>query len=206
MQLDEATDNNKDAHLICYVRFVDGNNIADLFCKNITASAKAQDLFEILDTFISQNNLDWTKCIGICTDGARSMFGHYTGLQALIRSKVLWTHCIIHREALASKNLSPTLSQVLECVVNAVNFIKTRPLRARFFKKLCNDIGAEHTSLLFYSSARWLSRGNVLSRTFELIQEIYIFLKEEGYKDAEYFTDVEFLMKLACTYVTFLKN
>ena len=185
--LDEATDNNNDAHLICYVWFIDGKNIVEdiLFCKSITAGAKAQDLFEILDTFISENNLEWTKCVGVCTDGARSMSGCYGGLQALIRSKApdaLWTHCVIHREALASKYLSPTLNQVLEYVVNVVNFIKTRPLKARFFKKLCEDMGSEHTSLLYYSTSRWLSRGNILSRTFELRQEIYIFLKEEDHK------------------------
>jgi hypothetical protein len=50
LQLDEVTDDNNDAHLICYVRFIDGNNIVEdlLFCKSITASAKAQGLFEIL--------------------------------------------------------------------------------------------------------------------------------------------------------------
>jgi hypothetical protein len=58
-------------------------------------------------------------------------------------------------------------------------------------------MGAEHLSLLYCSSARWLSRGNFLSRTFELRQEIFIFLKEEGHKDAEYFADADFLIKVA---------
>jgi hypothetical protein len=58
-------------------------------------------------------------------------------------------------------------------------------------------MGAEHSSLLYYSSARWLSRGNVLSRTFELRQEIYIFFKEEGHKYANEFSDENFLIKLA---------
>lgn len=57
-------------------------------------------------------------------------------------------------------------------------------------------MGAEHSSLLYYRSARWLSRGNVLSRTFELRQEIYIFLKEEGHKYANEFSDEIFLIKL----------
>jgi hypothetical protein len=56
-------------------------------------------------------------------------------------------------------------------------------------------VGAEHLSLLYCSSARWLSRGNVLSRTFELRQEILIFFKEEGYKHAGYFTDANFFNK-----------
>jgi hypothetical protein len=58
-------------------------------------------------------------------------------------------------------------------------------------------MGAEHLSLLYCSSARWVSRGNVLSRTFELRQDIFIFLKVEGYKDAEYFADADFLIKVA---------
>jgi hypothetical protein len=86
LQLDEATDNNKDVHLICYVRFIDGNNIVEdlLFCKSITATAKAQDLFEILDTFISENSLEWTKCVGsvLMVYVLCSMF--YGGLQAFI--------------------------------------------------------------------------------------------------------------------------
>nr|XP_023021166.1 zinc finger MYM-type protein 6-like [Leptinotarsa decemlineata] len=89
-----------------------------LFCKSITGSAKAQDLFEILDKFITENGLNWGKCIGVCTDGARSMSGKYGGIQALIRKKApnaMWTHCIIHREALASKSMSFELNQVLEC-------------------------------------------------------------------------------------------
>jgi len=101
LQLVEATDNNKDAHLICYVRFIDGDEMAEdlLFCKSITTSAKSQNLFEIIDDFMSENNLDWTNCVGVCTDGARSMSGCCGRLQALIWSKAsdaLWTHCIIH--------------------------------------------------------------------------------------------------------------
>ena len=87
LHFDEATDSNNDAHVICYVRFLSENIIFEdlLFCKSITDSAKAQDLFEILEKFIVENCLDWQNCIGICTDGARSMSDRYGGIQALIR-------------------------------------------------------------------------------------------------------------------------
>ncbi|XP_075070632.1 protein FAM200A-like isoform X2 [Mixophyes fleayi] len=202
LQLDEATDSNKDAHLICYTRFVDGDNIVEdlLFCKSITAGAKAQDMFQIIDTFMSENNLDWTECVGVCTDGGRSMSGCYGRLQALIRSKApdaLWTHCIIHREALASEQLSPPLNAVMESVLKVVNFIKTRPQKARFLKKMCEAMGSEHTSLLYYCSSRWLSRGNVLAHIFELRQELYSYLEEEVHECANNYLDTDFLSKLA---------
>lgn len=55
---------------------------------------------------------------------------------------------------------------------------------------------AENIILLYYSSITQLSRGYDLSRTFDLRQEIYIFLKEEGHKNANDFADADFLMKL----------
>ncbi|GJQ65958.1 Vps25 [Trypoxylus dichotomus] len=42
------------------------------FCKSITESAKAQDLFEMFDKFVIEN-VNWEKYIGMCTDAARSM-------------------------------------------------------------------------------------------------------------------------------------
>jgi hypothetical protein len=57
-------------------------------------------------------------------------------------------------------------------------------------------MGAEYTALLYsyYCSSRRLSRGNVLSRAFELHQEIHIFLQHENSK---YFAEPDFLLKLA---------
>lgn len=37
---------------------------------------------------------------------------------------------------------------------------------------------AEHTAQLYYCNLRWLSRGNVLFRVFELHKEIRIFFQQ----------------------------
>lgn len=203
IQLDEAVDNNNDAHFICYVRFInDDNNFHEdlLFCKDIKSGTKAVDLFEITDTFMTENRIDWSRCVGVCTDGCRSMSGQYGGLQALIREKApaaRWTHCLIHREALASQEVSPDLNEVLETIMSVVNYIKTRPQKARFFRNMCIDMGAEHTSLLYYCKSRWLSRGNVVSRVYELRNEIFLYLTEERHSSAECFINNDFIFKLA---------
>lgn len=36
---------------------------------------------------MNHNNIKWKKCLGVCTDGARAMAGHFSGHQALIRHK-----------------------------------------------------------------------------------------------------------------------
>uniref|UniRef100_A0A8C7WUB4 Zinc finger BED domain-containing protein 5 n=1 Tax=Oryzias sinensis TaxID=183150 RepID=A0A8C7WUB4_9TELE len=73
-------------------------------------------------------------------------------------------------------------------VITTVNYIKTRPVKARIFS-------AQLFAVLFHSESRWLSRGKVLSRVFELQDEIRIFLEEEN-ELAHKFNNNKFLMKL----------
>ncbi|XP_073324188.1 zinc finger BED domain-containing protein 5-like [Pagrus major] len=210
LQMDEATDSNKDCLLITYVRFIDGDDMREelLFCKQIPGRATAEELFKIIDTYLKEANLKWEDCVGICTDGAQAMAGKQGGLQALIKRvspNAQWTHCMIHREALASKQLSPELNDVMTHVIATVNYIKTRPVKARIFSALCEEMGSDHTAVLFHSESRWLSRGKVLSRVFELRDEIRIFLEEEGSDLAHNFHCNKFLMKLAYLSDIFLK-
>ncbi|GFW90347.1 zinc finger BED domain-containing protein 5 [Trichonephila clavipes] len=132
IQLDEATDSNKDAHFIAYVRFWDGMSAVEelLFCKPIKLKATAIALFDILNNFINDANIEWKNCVGICNDGARTMSGRFKSIQADVNQKSplrIWTHCMIHRKALASKEISPGLTIVLMTVVTVVNYIKMRP-------------------------------------------------------------------------------
>jgi hypothetical protein len=77
------------------------------------------------------------------------------------------SHCIIHRQQLATKIMPVGLTDVLEESIKMINFIKARPLKARLFAILCEDMGSEHTTLLLHTAVRRLSRGKVLVRLFE---------------------------------------
>ena len=171
-----------------------------LFCKLILTNCKAHELFAILNNFFQQNKLEWIYCVGLCTDGARAMSGRFGGLRPLVLGVAVnakWTHCLIHREALASQQPSGDLNGVLEVAVKTVNFIKARPLKARLFQRLCDELGAHYNNLLFYCTARWLSKGKVLLRVYELRNKIFIFLKEENHELAITFEDEVFLTHLA---------
>ena len=162
LQLDEVTTSttDKDAYLICYVRFIDSDDtiMEDLlFCKLILTNCRAHELFTILNNFFQENKLEWKYSVGLCTDGSRAMSGRFGGLRALVQGVAVnakWTHCLTHREALASQQLSGDLNGVLEVVVKTANFIKARPLKARLFQRLCDELGAHYNNLLFYCTAR----------------------------------------------------
>ena len=85
------------------------------------------------------------------------------------------THCFLHRYALASKNLSSTLQEMLSTSVKVINFIRTPALNHRIFKKLCQEMGGQHEVLLYHTQVHWLSRGQVLKRLTELRKEVSFF-------------------------------
>jgi len=61
------------------------------------------------------------------------MTGRHSGLVAKMKqvaSNIQGTHCMIHREMLASKRMSAELNQVLTTAVKMVNFIKSRALNS----------------------------------------------------------------------------
>ncbi|XP_051989866.1 SCAN domain-containing protein 3-like [Xyrauchen texanus] len=199
LQLDESTDVS--GKLIAFVRYVDIDDIYEnvLFCKSLDGKTTGEDLFNVVDNFFIENELDWRNCKSVCTDGAASITGRVKGFMARIRNKhpeVQWNHCVIHREALASKNISPVLHDVLNDSIKVINFIKSRPLNARLFHRLCEDMGAEHTQLLLHTEVCWLSRGRILNRLLELRAEVHTFLSEQRSPYATLFEDIDWLAKL----------
>ena len=58
-------------------------------------------------------------------------------------------------------------------------------------------MGSEHINLLYYTKFRWLSKGNVLSRVFELRNELKIFLNVVKPELAVHFSNSKFIACLA---------
>lgn len=75
--------------------------------------------------------------------------------------------------------------------------IKSRPLNSRLFNAVCQEMGADHQSLLFHTEVRWLSRGKVLSRIYELKNETQSFLEAQGSDFVSVFKKEEWVLKFA---------
>ena len=111
--------------------------------------------------------------------GRKSRFK--AGVKAVSPS-VTSVHCSVHRFALAAKLLPPGVKTSLNLVVKMVNYIKTSALNNRLFKVICENIGSEYTSLLFYTEVRWLSRGNTTTRLFLMRKELLQFFQIKNHK------------------------
>ncbi len=153
-----------------------------LFCKELRTTTTANNIFETLDNFMRSNEINWGDCIGVCTDGAAAMTGRQSGVVQRIKEVAplaVSTHCFLHREALATKEIKPSLHGVLDVGVKIVNFVKARATNSQLFTALCEEVSADYHTLLMHTDVRWLSRGRVLMRLFSLREELRDFLADK---------------------------
>ena len=135
IQLDESTDVSNAALLLVFVRYCADGNIHDdlLFCKELPTRTTADEIIHCLDNHFTFKGIDWKNCVGVCTDGAASMTGIHRDFvkQILEREgEAKWTHCFLHRQNLATRQMSPELHDVLSVAVKTVNFIKKNALHS----------------------------------------------------------------------------
>ena len=110
LQLDESMDVSNSADLLAFIRYEFDGTICEffLFCQLLYTHTTGECIFNSLNNFITANEIGWSKCVGVSTDGAPAMTGKYKGLKAktqAIVQDVKWTHCCIHRESLAAKKM-----------------------------------------------------------------------------------------------------
>ena len=158
-----------------------------------------EDIFEVLDGFVTSNGLWWSRCVGICTDGAKAMTGRHSGVVTRVQAvspDATWVHCSIHREALADKGMPDGLKDILDTTVKMVNFVKARPLNSHVFSALQNDMGTDHVTLLQHTGVRWLSRGKVLTHFFKMRDNFKVFFRPHTFPLSDRLHDDEFRPRL----------
>lgn len=140
------------------------------------------DIFEKVDLCLQDLKLDWKNLSCITTDGAPNMRGENIGfvgrVNKLLKLKNIEPpiniHCIIHQQALCGKIIG--LEHVMSVVTKAVNFIRSHGLTHRQFQSFLLEIEAEYNDVVYHNHVRWLSRGKVLKRFFDLRKEIEMFM------------------------------
>ena len=203
LQLDESTDVANQAVLMVYVRYEHEGELKEeyFFSVSLPTNTTSSEVFKtVSDYIVNKCALDFKFCVGVCTDGAAAMIGRHSGVVTQIKAfapECKSTHCFLHRESLATKKMSSELNSVLSEVVKIVNYVKANALNSRLFTALCDDMGADHKQLLLHADVRWLSRGKVLSRVFELRNELAVFLEDKKPNWSQLFRDVDWLAKLA---------
>ncbi|KAI6655775.1 General transcription factor II-I repeat domain-containing protein 2B-like isoform X1 [Oopsacas minuta] len=191
LALDESTDATDTVQLAVFVRRIDSKfNLTEELANlhSLHDKTTGVDIYKAVMNGIDAIGLKLNNLCEVTTDGAPSMIGKERGFVALLEKerinsgsstmKLVKVHCIIHQENLCSKPLR--MQGVMEIVVKTVNFIRARGLNHRQFRKLLDEMDSQYGDLLYYTEVRWLSRGAMLRRFYELKEEVFHFMEEKG--------------------------
>ena len=212
LAVDESTDATDQAQLNLIVRYFDGGRFREelLALLPMAGHTTGSDVFEITKKFFCDNGLDMKKICLLVTDGAPSMVGKASGFVQRLKEvapTVQSLHCIIHQSVLCAK-LSGHFKNVMETIMKIINSIRSKSsLQHRLFRKVLQDMAAQHRDILMYNEVRWLSKGEVLERFLDLKEEIVAFLGSSTMKRAEDFLEMlgnhDFMLDVAFLADTF---
>ena len=167
----------------------------------------SENIFQVIISVIGSLGINISNICGVTTDGATAMVGKVKGAVSLIEKemrnagierKLVRTHCLIHLEALCAKSLK--MQEVMRVVIKIVNFARARGLYHRQFQHMLEEMDNQYGDLLYYCEVRWLSRGVMLQRVYQLRTELTNFLREKGMKVPE-LSNAKWM-----TYFAFLTN
>lgn len=199
ISLDESVDIFDTSQMIYCIRTVDASFNAfeeilklDSFYGSVTGKA-------IFDSFSNQvlSTVDRKKLSAICTDGAAVIVGRKQGFVGKLlqsRIEVPTFHCIIHQQALFSKNIG--LADSMKVAVGIINRLKGghNALTHRKLVAYLKEIDADYGDVKMFTEVRWLSRGKSLERLFNLRNEIKTFLLNQQNSNPK---DVEIIESLS---------
>ncbi|XP_073423395.1 general transcription factor II-I repeat domain-containing protein 2-like [Dendrobates tinctorius] len=215
LALDESNDIRDSAQLLIFIRrtndyFKVTEELAAL--QSIKGTTTGEDIYEKVCQTVNGLELDWAKLASVTTDGAPSMVGSKKGVIARINQEMdkhnhshpIAIHCLIHQQALCSKSLK--WDSVMKIVVSCVNFIRANALNHRQFQEFLSELNVGYEDVLYHTEVRWLSRGRVLKRFYDLLPQITEFLLSKNTEIPE-LNDAEWKWHLAfLTDVTELLN
>lgn len=205
LALDESCDVTDTEQLIVWVRF----DMEQKFKEELLAliplqnTRTGEDIYKALKDCLLRNDINMRKLISVTTDGAPAMVGRRVGLIGLLMADNDFPafqayHCIIHQQALCSKLKHDELQNVMGIVVKIVNFIRANPLNHRQFKALLKEYDSNYSDFVLHTDVRWLSKGKVLTRLWDLIEEVKIFLTVKSKKELlKYLETPKFIVLLA---------
>ena len=168
-----------------------------MFCEPLKQSTKDEDVMQKLTELFESEGLDWGNLCGICTDHVvqpcwvlRFCYKSYTKSTKCYPSSLHdpQASSFIKNATLRSiyrskhRSIYRSTKYTLNTIIKTVNFVKV-VLLTHAFSRDCQDMDAVHDTLLFHIAVRWLSKGNVVQRVFELREDVSLFLRIQNKQD-----------------------
>ena len=183
---DESTDITDMAQLSLFVRYLDKD-----FCIfreellaviPLTGSTTGHDIYTAIKTFFDKNEIPLGKISSFVTDGAPAMVGRQRGAASLLKKdcpRMLTFHCIIHNAILCCKLKNGEFENPMNRLIRLVNFLRAKSAKQhRELRAFLIEHEADYYDVPLHTAVRWLSKGEVLNRMWNLRQHISAYLSK----------------------------
>ncbi len=89
LQMDKSTHVAGLAVLLVFVRYIYEGNVEEdlLICQNLEAHTTGEAIFNLIDSYMKENNISWDFCSSVCTGGAAAMIEKISGVVTRIKKK-----------------------------------------------------------------------------------------------------------------------
>lgn len=202
--IDETQDLSRHEQVSFIIRYVDSNlNPHEVFIGFFrTARTDGESLTNLIKEVLNNFNLRIEDCRGQCYDGAASMRGSYSGVQARILNEnplAFYVHCHAHILNLCLVDLAKQVSYVrntfgtlntLHCFIGASS--KRYGIFEQIWVKMGNKIGPKTLKRL--SDTRWSCRLDALNSILSNFTVILKTLEDISDKDTIYGSDASSLI------------
>lgn len=128
--------------LVC-IRYRCNRSIEEdlLLCEPFQSNAADEEIFNYINSFMQRHEIEWKKCVDVCSDASKAMNGKIAEAVTLIKyvaPESTSSHCLLYRHALAVKIMSPSLRNVPDQAVHVIIYIKARPHPSQLLKFCVN--------------------------------------------------------------------
>lgn len=146
----------------------------------------AQGVYQVFKQILADSDIEITKVLGMGTDGAAVMTGHFSGVTALIHEDnpfCVSVHCVCHRLNLAVSQSCKDIAemQTLTTIVSTIyNYISQSSKRAAKLKDLNEILGEKNIKLKRIFEIRWLSMGDAILAIIRNYEALLILTSNEA--------------------------
>ena len=147
----------------------------------------AESIFNEINQLIEDMNLNWNRVVSVCFDGASSMAGEFTGVQARCKAKnndIVFVHCYGHClnlvlvDSCVSHKNNPIIFDFFGIIQLIYNFIEGSPARHAIFEKIVRKTDASLKVLKSLSTTRWACRAEAVQAVYDDLEVIIETIEE----------------------------
>ncbi len=147
----------------------------------------AESIFKELDSVVNELELEWSDVIAVCFDGASTMSGYLSGVQARCKEKnpnILYVHCYAHClnlvlvDACTSDMQDSKISNFFGTIQCLFAFIEGSGVRHATFESIGKTLNVKLKSLKSLSTTRWACRAEAVTAVQQDYDAILCALEE----------------------------